>query len=91
MMASNVISATEATRHFSDLLNKVKYQGESFDIKRGREVVARIVPVQPSMPAKRFKEFLKALPALDEEDREDFLKTIEQTREAMKDMRNVWE
>ena len=90
-MASHVISATEATRHFSDLLNRVRYQGQSFDIKRGKEIVARIVPAQPAMPAHEFKAFLKSLPVLDDEDREDFLKTIEQNREAMKDIRNVWE
>ncbi len=90
-MASHIISATEATRHFSDLLNRVRYQGQSFDIKRGREIVARIVPAQPTMPAGDFKAFLDSLPVLDKEDADDFIKTIEQNREAMKDIRDVWE
>ncbi|HCU05469.1 MAG: hypothetical protein A2X77_01280 [Gammaproteobacteria bacterium GWE2_42_36] len=90
-MVSQVISVTEIARHFSDVLNRVRYQGQSFDIKRGKDVVAKIVPVRPSMTTSRFKEFLLTLPTLDEEDRKDFLKTIEETRESMKDIKNVWE
>lgn len=36
------VTATEAARNFSDLVNRVHYRGESFDIVRGGEVVARI-------------------------------------------------
>ncbi|OGT05714.1 MAG: hypothetical protein A2103_00115 [Gammaproteobacteria bacterium GWF2_41_13] len=45
----------------------------------------------PNALTTRFKEFLSTLPILDEEDRKDFLKTIEETRKSMKDIRNVWE
>lgn len=38
------VTATEAGRNFSDLLNRVRYRGESFDVVRGGEVVARLVP-----------------------------------------------
>jgi antitoxin (DNA-binding transcriptional repressor) of toxin-antitoxin stability system len=38
------VTATEAARNLSDLLNRVRYRGESFDVVRGGEVVARIVP-----------------------------------------------
>jgi antitoxin (DNA-binding transcriptional repressor) of toxin-antitoxin stability system len=44
---STAITATEAARNFSDLLNRVRYRGETFDILRGGEVVARIsAPVE---------------------------------------------
>ncbi|MFN7095329.1 MAG: type II toxin-antitoxin system Phd/YefM family antitoxin [Burkholderiales bacterium] len=89
-MANQVISATEVTRHFSDILNRVKYQGQSFDIKRGREVIARLVPAHPAMPANRFKEFLNSLPELDAEDREDFAKALELHRKNMKDVEDKW-
>ena len=36
------ITATDAARKFSELLNQVRYQGEEFDIVRGKEVVARL-------------------------------------------------
>jgi prevent-host-death family protein len=38
------MTATEAARNFSDLLNRVRYRRESIDIVRGGEVVARVVP-----------------------------------------------
>jgi len=38
------VSATEAARRFSDLLNRVRYRGESFEVVRGGEVIARLVP-----------------------------------------------
>lgn len=41
------LSATEAARAFSDILNRTRYQGTSFVIERGGEAVARIVPVGP--------------------------------------------
>lgn len=39
---SSTITATEAARRFSDLLNRVRYRGESFLITRGGEEVAKL-------------------------------------------------
>ncbi len=41
------ISATEAARNFSDLLNRVLYRGEEFVVERSGEAVCRIVPAKP--------------------------------------------
>jgi prevent-host-death family protein len=41
------ISATEAARRFSDILNRVVYRREEFVIERGGEPVCRIVPAGP--------------------------------------------
>ena len=38
------ISATEAARSFSDILNRVRYRGEEFVIERGGEAVCRMIP-----------------------------------------------
>ena len=42
------ITATQAARAFSDLLNRVRYRGEEFVIERGGEPVGRLVPALPS-------------------------------------------
>jgi antitoxin (DNA-binding transcriptional repressor) of toxin-antitoxin stability system len=42
------ISATELARNLSEILSKVKYQGESFIVERGGDPVARIEPVGPT-------------------------------------------
>jgi|GEM_PF-6850184 len=40
-----ILTATEASRAFSDLLHRVCYGGESFIIKKGNRLMARITPV----------------------------------------------
>lgn len=40
------ISATEAARNFSDLLDAVEHGHESFRVTRGGRAVARIAPVE---------------------------------------------
>ena len=42
------VTATEAARNLSDLLSRVRYRGECFDVTRGGEAVARLTP--PSTP-----------------------------------------
>lgn len=41
------ISATQAARTFSDLLNRIHYRGETFVIERGGEPICEISPVKP--------------------------------------------
>jgi len=41
------ISATQAVRTFSEIVNKVYYQADRYDIVRGGTVVASIVPAAP--------------------------------------------
>jgi len=38
------LSATSAARQLSDLLSRVRYRGEVFDIERNGQVVARLGP-----------------------------------------------
>lgn len=38
------ISATEAARHFSDLVNRVGYRGERYVIERGGKPMCELVP-----------------------------------------------
>jgi prevent-host-death family protein len=40
------ISATEAARNFSGLINRVHYRGETFVVERGGEPVGKIVPLR---------------------------------------------
>lgn len=42
------VTATEAARQLSDLLDRVYYRGESFELERNGLVVARIVPAFPA-------------------------------------------
>lgn len=51
IMATKV-TATEAARQFLERVNRVKYQGQSFEVIRGNGVVARIVPAGPASPVR---------------------------------------
>jgi antitoxin (DNA-binding transcriptional repressor) of toxin-antitoxin stability system len=41
------VSATEAVKTFSDLLNRIRYRGEEFVVERGGEPVCRMTPAGP--------------------------------------------
>lgn len=43
--AATLVSATEAARNFSDLVNRASYQGESFVIERGGRALCRLGPL----------------------------------------------
>ncbi len=72
------ITATYAARRFSDVLNQVRYQGAEFDIVRGREVVARLVPAAPpgGVALDRLDELVRSLPHLGPGEAESFAQDI---------------
>jgi antitoxin (DNA-binding transcriptional repressor) of toxin-antitoxin stability system len=41
------LSATEAVRTFSDLLNRIRYRGEEFVVERAGEPICRMTPAAP--------------------------------------------
>jgi prevent-host-death family protein len=55
-----IISATEAVRKFSDILNSVRYRGESFTIVRGGKPIAALTPLEEPRKNKSLRE-LKGL------------------------------
>ncbi|MDX1383079.1 MAG: hypothetical protein R3190_05500 [Thermoanaerobaculia bacterium] len=62
------ISATEAARSFSDLLNRVSYRGERFLIERSGKVVGELGPAGPTgFKARDLLPLLKSLPEIDHE------------------------
>ncbi|MGH7813037.1 MAG: type II toxin-antitoxin system Phd/YefM family antitoxin [Candidatus Binataceae bacterium] len=57
------ISATEAARGFSELMNRVRYRRESFVVERGGKPICEIVPAGPAgITAGEFAELLRSLP-----------------------------
>jgi len=76
------ISATDAVREFSELLNRVKFRGERYIIERAGKPMARIEPTDPSPRRTTLSELerlLDALPRLGDE-LESFAADIEVTR-----------
>jgi antitoxin (DNA-binding transcriptional repressor) of toxin-antitoxin stability system len=61
------VTATEAARHFSELLNRVRYEGETFVILRGGEAVGQLGPVE-SHPGTTFRDLIAALNRIEKPD-----------------------
>ncbi len=73
-MGSN-ITATEAARNFSELLNRVRYERETFVILRGGEAVGQLGPVQ-FRSGITFRDLLAALNRIEKPD-EQFADDLE--------------
>ena len=61
------VSATEAVRKFSEILNSIRYRGESYTIVRGGKPIASISPVETSSRRRllgELKEMVKDIPRL---------------------------
>ena len=62
------ISATQTARRFSELMNRVRYRGESFVVERGGKPVCEILPAQPArFTGRELAATLRSLPKPDEE------------------------
>ena len=76
------ITATEAVRRFSEILNSVNYRGERYVIMRGKKAVAHISPHEDGTGQKTLgdlKLLIKRLPPLkDKRFADDVKKAVEE-------------
>ena len=86
------ISVTQAVRQFSDLLNRVFYQGTTVELERGNKVIARISPVDPYSPlkVKNLNRLFVEFPSLGE-DAKTFAKDLEDIRNQVPPEHNQWD
>jgi antitoxin (DNA-binding transcriptional repressor) of toxin-antitoxin stability system len=92
-LATKTITATEIARSFSDVLNQVRYQGTEFDIVRGKDVVARLVPAGPpgGVALDRLDELVRALPRLGPQEAELFARDIDRGASRMRPDKVEWD
>lgn len=65
------ITATEAARNFSELLNNIKYRGDRYTVIRGGKPAASLVPAEQGWSSATMADLrgiLAQLPALDQDD-----------------------
>ena len=86
------ISVTQAVRQFSNLLNRVFYQGIIVELERGNKVVARISPVTTETPVKvkDLNRLFLDLPLLGE-DAKAFAKDLADIRKQVPLEQNQWD
>jgi len=64
------ISATEAVRKFSEILNSIKYRGDHYTILRGGKPIASISPAETPLKERtlgELKGLMKKIPRLGDE------------------------
>lgn len=64
------VSATEAVRKFSEILNSIKYRGDHYIIVRGGKPVASIFPIEAPLKEGKLsglKELVGKIPRLGDE------------------------
>ena len=85
------ITVTQAVRQFSDILNRVFYQGISVELERGNKVIARISPASSESPlkVKSLNRLFSGLPSLGK-DAEAFAKDLEDIRNQIPLEKNQW-
>ncbi|MFM9885582.1 MAG: hypothetical protein ACKVQT_21355 [Burkholderiales bacterium] len=78
-MGAREVTATEFARNLSSLLNEVRYQGISLEVRRGKEAVAHVIPPpsRPGYPIERLNQLIATLPRLDKADAEAFLEDLQ--------------
>jgi antitoxin (DNA-binding transcriptional repressor) of toxin-antitoxin stability system len=60
------LSATEAARNFSELLNRVRYRGERFVIERAGVAIGELRPAAPvRFNGRDLQALLRSLPTVD--------------------------
>ncbi|MFI4984336.1 MAG: antitoxin [Rickettsiales bacterium] len=93
MDTNNIISATEVARSFSDIINKVYYQHQSYDVKKGKSIVARIVPCNYSskIEVKDLNSFFANSPKLEDGDGSILIDELEALRTTAKAREIKWE
>lgn len=77
-MGTRKVSAGELARNLSSLLNEVRYQGVSLEVRRDNEIVAHVIPQcsRAEFPMEHLNQLIATLPRLDEADAAAFLEDL---------------
>jgi len=81
-MTSTTMTVTEAVRNFSDVINRVRYGGETTTLLKGTKPVARIVPIKRMSTLADLKAWFHDpnRPRLSPEEAEAFGRDVEAAR-----------
>ena len=86
-MRANVLTVTEAVRHFSDYIGRVAYRRESFILRKGNKSVAELRPLPASRKLGDLPSILQSLPRLASEDVATFAADVDRARANLPDGR----
>ncbi len=79
-MSTNVLSVTEAVRHFSDYVNRVAYRHESFVLRKGNKPMAELRPLPSGRRLGDLPSILRSVPHLSGDDVTSFAEDVDTAR-----------
>jgi antitoxin (DNA-binding transcriptional repressor) of toxin-antitoxin stability system len=91
-MATQVLTVTEAVRHFSEYVSRVAYRHETFVLRKGRKAVAELRPLPSGRRLGDLPALLRALPHLSQEDAVTFERDMDGARSELDngELRDPW-
>jgi len=91
MNTAKKITLSEASRNFSDYINRVAYRGERFILIKGNRAVAEISPIIAGRKLSELSQIFKDVPKLDPTD--DFETDAKRIRKEQNkgDIKNPWD
>ncbi len=91
-MSTNVLTVTEAVRHFSDYICRVAYRRESFVLRKGNKPMAELRPLPSICRLGDLPSILRSVPRLSSGDATTFAEDIDAARTNLPDgkLRDPW-
>ena len=84
-MRNETLSATEASRNFSDLINKTLYTNQTTTLLRGGQPVAKVIPMhKKSITGAELAKKLRAKNLIPEENAENWILPVKDLLSAQK-------
>ena len=80
-MTTQVLSVTETARKFSDVINRVYYQGYTYDLTRGGVVVARLSQAEKRITCADLAQQWNFLPLLSPQDGDEWLAEFDELKQ----------
>lgn len=89
---TQLITVTEAVRSFTDIIGRVYYRGEEFDIKKGTQIVAHLGPSKnrPTLKISELNSLFSQF-TLSQEECEEFAKDLDLIRKSGGEIKNKWD
>lgn len=87
---SKTVTVTEASRSFSDLINRVRYQGESAVLVKNGKPVAKIIPVANNVTGKELAALWPSLPHLSPDEASRLEADLADARNSLPKVKDKW-
>ncbi|TFH13138.1 MAG: type II toxin-antitoxin system Phd/YefM family antitoxin [Lentisphaerales bacterium] len=91
-MSTNVLTVTEAVRHFSEYVSRVAYRHETFVLSKGNKAVAELRPLPSGRRLGDLPSILRSVPHLPNDDVISFGEDVDTARTTLASdkLRDPW-